>query len=67
MIIAIKIRLCHLLRGTTLTTNFGGKSIQVKPSVMHEACKRKLSGEIGPCFAGRGCQSGIQLWGSYLC
>lgn len=42
MIIAIKIRLCHLLRGTTLTTNFGGKSIQVKPSVMHEACKRNV-------------------------
>lgn len=42
MIIAIKIRLCHLLCGTTLTTNFGGKSIQVKPSVMHEACKRNV-------------------------
>lgn len=42
MIIAIKIRLCHLLRGTTLTTNFGGKSIQVKPSVMHEACKSNV-------------------------
>lgn len=42
MIIAIKIRLCHLLRGTTLTTNFVGKSIQVKPSVMHEACKRNV-------------------------
>lgn len=66
MIIAIKIRLCHLLRGTTLTTNFGGKSIQVKPSVMYEA-SREMSAEIGPCFAGRGCQSGIQLWGSYLC
>lgn len=42
MIIAIKIRLCHLLRGSTLTTNFGGKSIQVKPSVMYEACKRNV-------------------------
>lgn len=42
MIIAIKIRLCHLLCGTILTTNFGGKSIQVKPSVMHEACKRNV-------------------------
>lgn len=42
MIIAIRIRLCHLLRGTTLTTNFGGKSIQVKPSVMHEARKRNV-------------------------
>lgn len=41
MIIAIKIRLCHLLCGTTLTTNFGGKSIQVKPSVMQEKCLLK--------------------------
>lgn len=42
MIIAIKIRLCHSLCGTTLTTNFGSKSIQVKPSVVHEACKRNV-------------------------
>lgn len=41
-IIAIKIRLCHLLSGTTLTTNFGGKSIQVKRSVVHEACKKNV-------------------------